>query len=82
MVELTKDSRNRGKRMRSFEHQCRSCRSCGSVDGLEIHGHQKKDDFITCQVCGASYLLQSVQPIKLQLQSSYDEQNDWLRDHY
>jgi hypothetical protein len=27
-------------------------------------------------------LLQSVQPIKLQLQSSYDEQNDWLRDHY
>lgn len=82
MFELTKDARNKGKRMRSFEHHYRSCRVCGSVDGLEIRGYHKRSDSIACQVCNANYILQSVQPIRLHLQDSYDKQNDWLRERY
>ena len=80
MFEQGKNSRTLGKRIRSFERHHRSCQACGSVDGLEIRSHHKKNDIILCQVCGSSYLVECVQPLRLNYQAFKFEQDYWFME--
>ena len=62
---------------RLFEYQYRSCNFCCSVDGLSVSNAQEEGDIIFCHVCGGPYLIQSVNPLRLQglpPQSAHDSQ--------
>lgn len=78
MFEQTRKSGSGGKRIRSFANQFRSCKLCGSADGLEISSYHRKNDIVFCQVCGVKYLLQSTQPIRLHLQDSDTAQDYFI----
>ncbi|MBU0942823.1 MAG: hypothetical protein KJ804_20430 [Proteobacteria bacterium] len=82
MFDQTGKSGSRGKRIRSFNHQFRSCKLCGSADGLEISSYNRKNDIVFCQVCGVKYILQSVQPVKLQLQDAHAAQDYSIMAEY
>lgn len=65
-------SKNRGKRQQRFEMELRSCSCCGSAAGVEIAAYVRRSDIVSCQVCGAGYLLTSTTPIRLQPLALHD----------
>ncbi len=73
------ETKKKGKRARSFDVEIRSCSFCGSSSGIEISGGHRRNDAIFCQVCGAEYLLQSVNPVRLTLMEQYDV-DDYIWD--
>ena len=74
-------TKKRGKRARSFECALRSCSFCGSSNGIEIADYNRRNDIVDCQICGAQYLLQSMNPVRLEAVDQEDLYEDmWELD--
>lgn len=57
---------NKKRKFRSYTYQYRSCSFCCSVDGLVVSENLQRGDTISCNVCGNQYLVERMEPLRLQ----------------